>query len=41
LQVASALAGQVAVIVTRNTADFSASSLPTMTPEAFLSAFPV
>jgi len=36
LQVASAFAGAVEVIVTRNTADFSGCKLPVMTPEAFL-----
>lgn len=38
LQVASALAGLVDVLVTRNTKDFSGSPVPVMTPEQFLAA---
>lgn len=40
LQIASAVAGGAAVIVTRNTQDFSGSRMPVMTPEEFLAAFP-
>lgn len=40
LQVTSAIAGGAAVIITRNTADFSGCPLPVMTPEDFLAAHP-
>ena len=40
LQFACAVAGEADVIVTRNTVDFSGSTIPVMTPEAFLAAHP-
>jgi predicted nucleic acid-binding protein len=40
LQVASALAGQADILITRNAADFRGISLPVMTPEEFLAANP-
>lgn len=40
LQIASAVAGGAAVIITRNTEDFTGSRVPAMTPEEFLAAFP-
>lgn len=40
LQIASAVAGGAAVIVTRNTEDFTGSRVPVMTPEGFLAAYP-
>ena len=40
LQIASAVAGGAAVIITRNTEDFTGSRVPVMTPEEFLAAFP-
>jgi predicted nucleic acid-binding protein len=40
LQVASALAGQADVLITRNTRDFAGCSTNVMTPEAFLAAHP-
>lgn len=40
LQVASALAGNADLIITRNVKDFASAVLPAMTPEDFLSANP-
>ncbi len=40
LQVASAIAGDAEVLITRNTADFEGTSLPVMTPEQFLAVDP-
>lgn len=40
LQVASSLAGRADTIITRNTADFTRSLIPVMTPEDFLAAHP-
>ena len=40
LQCACAVAGEADVIVTRNTEDFAGSTIPVMTPEAFLAARP-
>ena len=40
LQCACAVAGEADVIVTRNTEDFAGSTIPVMTPEAFLAAHP-
>ncbi len=39
LQMAAAIAGAADVFVTRNTADFSGSTIPVMTPEVFLTTF--
>ncbi len=40
LQVVCMVAGAAADIVTRNIADFTGASVPVMTPEKFLAAFP-
>ena len=40
LQVMSAIAGAASIIVSRNVGDFACASIPVMTPEAFLAAFP-
>lgn len=40
LQVGCAVAGRADVVVTRNLADFAGSSVPVMTPESFLAAYP-
>ena len=40
LQVVSAVVGATAIIVTRNLEDFTGASVPAMTPEDFLAAFP-
>ncbi len=39
LQMAAAIAGAADVFITRNISDFGGSSLPVMTPEAFLAAY--
>jgi hypothetical protein len=40
LQVACAVAGFADFIITRNMEDFAPSSIPALTPEAFLTAYP-
>ena len=40
LQVACAVVGAAGVIVSRNIADFTGASVPVITPEDFLTAFP-
>ena len=40
LQIMSALADRAAIIISRNVEDFTGASIPVMTPEAFLAAYP-
>ena len=40
LHVVCAVAAAAAIIVSRNVADFAGASIPVMTPEIFLAAFP-
>jgi predicted nuclease of predicted toxin-antitoxin system len=40
LQVASAIAGNADILITRNTADFAGAAIKSMAPEAFLAVYP-